>query len=157
MVNVDLDTVPQKSLAATVIVELEVFSKSIHIYIYIFFFCFKRLMTDRTIMNSTFNKFAHWLETVIPFVIENYQSFSDNQKKNISNMHHVFCGLQVLHNLGIYSEKAILEWEEIEKRKVVPMGDLKPQIVGHIIFCLKSSSYCPIVMGIRKGEKQING
>ena len=114
-------------------------------------------MTDGTIMNSTFNKFAHWLETVIAFVIENYQSFSDNQKENISNMHHVFCGLQVLHNLGIYSEKAIFEGEEIEKRKVVPMGDLKPQIVGHIIFCLKSSSYCPIVMGIRKGEKQING
>ena len=29
-------------------------------------------MTDGTIMNSTFNKFAHWLETVIAFVIENY-------------------------------------------------------------------------------------
>ena len=28
-------------------------------------------------------------------------------------MHHVFCGLHVLHNLGIYSEKALLEWEEI--------------------------------------------
>ena len=40
MVNVDLDTVPQKSLAATVIVELEVFSKSIHIYIYIYIFFF---------------------------------------------------------------------------------------------------------------------
>ena len=40
MVNVDLDTVPQKSLAATVIVELGVFSKSIHIYIYIYIYIF---------------------------------------------------------------------------------------------------------------------
>ena len=71
-------------------------------------------MTDHTIMNSTFlNKFAHWHETIIPFVIENHKSLPDKQKESISNMHHVFCGLQVLHNLSIYSEKAILEWEKI--------------------------------------------
>ena len=92
---------------------------------------------------------------LIPFVTENYQSLPDNQKENISNMHHVFCGLHVLHNLCIHNEKAILEWEKIWNRKVVPMGDLKPQIVGHMIFCLKSPSYCPIVMGIKKVEKLI--
>ena len=43
------------------------------------------------------------------------------------------------------------------KRKVVPMGDLRPQIVGHIIFYLRSPSYCPIAMEIRKVEKLING
>ena len=116
-------------------------------------------MTDRSVMNSTFlNKSAHWRETVIPFVIENYQSLPDKQKENISNMHHVFCGLHVLHNLRIYSEKAILEWEKIVEEEVnIPMGDLKSQIVGHMIFCLKSPSYCPIVMGIIKVEMLING
>ena len=28
-------------------------------------------------------------------------------------MHHVFCGLHVIHNLGKYAEKAIYEWEKI--------------------------------------------
>ena len=72
-------------------------------------------------------------------------------------MHHVFCGLHVLHNLGIYSKKAILEWEKIVEEEGSSMEDLKPQIVGHMIFCLKSRSYCPIVMQIRKIEKLTNG
>ena len=77
-------------------------------------FSFKGFMTDHTIMNSIFfNKFAHWRETIIPFVIETYESLRDKQKGNISSMHHVFCGLHVHHDLGIYSEKAILEWEKI--------------------------------------------
>ena len=83
-------------------------------------------MTDRSVMNSTFlNKSAHWRETVIPFVIENYQSLPDKQKENISNMHHVFCGLHVLHNLRIYSEKAILEWEKIVEEEVNSHGGFK--------------------------------
>ena len=47
--------------------------------------------------------------------------------------------------------------KKLWKRKVVPMEDLRPQIVGHMIFCLKSRSYCPIVMQIRKIEKLTNG
>ena len=42
-------------------------------------FSFKGLITDLTIMNSTFFiKFAHWCETIIPFVIENYESLPEN-------------------------------------------------------------------------------
>ena len=68
-------------------------------------FSFKGLMSDHTIMNSTsFNKFANWHETIILFVIENYESLPDNQKENTSSMHHIFCGLHVLHNL---------EWEKL--------------------------------------------
>ena len=37
------------------------------------------------------------------------------------------------------------------------MKDLELQIVGHMIFYSKFSSYCPIVIGIRKVEKLING
>ena len=39
------------------------------------------------------------------------------------------------------------------KRKVVPMGDLRPQIVGHMIFSLKSPSYCPYSHGDQKSRK----
>ena len=49
----------------------------------------------------------------------------DNQKENINNMHHVFRGLHVLHNLGIYSEKTILEWEKIMEEEGSSHGGLK--------------------------------
>ena len=35
------------------------------------------------------------------------------EKGKISNMHQVFCGLHVIHNLGTYAEKPIYEWEKI--------------------------------------------
>lgn len=72
------------------------------------------MMADCTIVNSTFlNILAHVHERIIPFVIENYESFPDNQKKNKSHMHHVFCGLYVLLNLGIYGEKTTLECDKV--------------------------------------------
>ena len=40
-------------------------------------------------------------------------------------MHHVFCGLHVLHNLGIYSKKAILEWEKIVEEEGSSYGGFK--------------------------------
>ena len=71
-------------------------------------------MTDRTVLNSTFQiKFQNWRERVLPLVVENYNEISENEKKKISTVHHVFCGLHVIHNLGIYAEKALLKWEKI--------------------------------------------
>ena len=77
-------------------------------------FSFKTLMTDRTIMNSTFfGQFEHWRRVVLPFVVENYDALPDKEKEKISRMHHVFCGLHEVHNMGIYAEQALLEWEKI--------------------------------------------
>ena len=71
-------------------------------------------MTDRTIMNSSFfKKFQHWREQIIPFVVENFNMLPNTEREKINNMHHVFCGLHVIHNLGTYVEKAIYEWEKI--------------------------------------------
>ena len=65
-------------------------------------------------MNSSFfNKFKHWREEIIPFLVKNFNMFLNPEKEKISNMHHVFCGLHVIHNLGTYAEKAIYEWEKI--------------------------------------------
>ena len=64
-------------------------------------------------MNSSFfYKFQHWREEIIPFVVENFSMLPNTEKKKkkkISNMHHVFCGLHVIHNLGKYTEQAIYE------------------------------------------------
>ncbi|XP_065673357.1 uncharacterized protein LOC136090527 [Hydra vulgaris] len=81
-------------------------------------FSFKSLMTDRTIVNSSFFKqFKHWREAILPFVVENYDRLPLNEKLKISQMHHVFCGLHVIHNLGIYAEKAIIEWEKVVEQE----------------------------------------
>ena len=62
------------------------------------FFClFKGLMTDRTIMNSSFfKKFQHWREVIIPFDVENFSMLPNAEKEKISNMHHVFCGFSYI-------------------------------------------------------------
>ena len=62
------------------------------------FFClFKGLMTDRTIMNSSFfKKFQHWREVIIPFDVENFSVLANAEKEKISNMHHVFCGFSYI-------------------------------------------------------------
>ena len=40
-------------------------------------------------------------------------------------MHHVFCAVHVLHNLGIYCEKAILEWKQIVEEEGSSHGGFK--------------------------------
>ncbi|XP_065673154.1 uncharacterized protein LOC136090437 [Hydra vulgaris] len=48
-------------------------------------FSFKSLMTDRTIVNSSFfNQFKHWREAILPFVVENYDRLPLNEKLKIS-------------------------------------------------------------------------
>nr|XP_047132169.1 uncharacterized protein LOC124811083 isoform X1 [Hydra vulgaris] len=88
-------------------------------------FSFKSLMTDRTIVNSSFfHQFKHWREAILPFVVENYDQLPLNEKLKISQMHHVFCGLHVIHNLGIYAEKAI-EWEKVVEQEGSIHGGFK--------------------------------
>ena len=75
---------------------------------------FKGLMTDRCAVNGCFfDEFKKWRTEIIPFVVKNYDSMPQNEKETITRMHHVFCGLHVLHNMGLYAEKAIKEWEKV--------------------------------------------
>ena len=68
-------------------------------------------------------------------MIENYKSLPNNQKEITSNMQHVFCGLHALHNLGIYSEKAILEWEKVVEEEGSFHGGFKNTNSGiHIAY-----------------------
>jgi len=40
-------------------------------------------------------------------------------------MHHVFCGLHVVHNMSIYAEKALIEWEKVVQQEGVAHGEFK--------------------------------
>ena len=59
-----------------------------------------------------FKKKCHWREECLPFVVQNYNVLPDDEKEKKSNIHHVFCGLHVLHNLCIYAEKPLIDWEK---------------------------------------------
>ena len=87
---------------------------------------FKCLMTDRCSVNSSFfEEFQKWRKEILPFVVENYDSLPEKERESISSMHHVFCALHVIHNLGIYAEKAIKEWEKIVSEDSNTQGGFK--------------------------------
>ena len=87
---------------------------------------FKCLMTDRCTVNSSFfEELKKWRDEIIPFVIENYASLPDKEKESITRMHHVFCALHVIHNLGLYAETAVKEWEKIVSDENNTQGGFK--------------------------------
>ena len=62
---------------------------------------------------------------MLPFVVENYNEIPDKAKEKITTVHHVFCGLHVVHNLGLYAEKALLEWEKMVEEEGNVHGGFK--------------------------------
>ena len=87
---------------------------------------FKALMTDHTIMNSAFLKtFSHWREECLLFVVQNYNILPDDEQEMISNIHHVFCRLHVLHNLGKKKKKSLIDWEKIVEEERTIHGSFK--------------------------------
>ena len=102
---------------------------------------FKALMTDRTIMNSAFfKKLCHWREEYLPLVVQNYNILPDDEKENISNIHHVFCGLHVLYNLDIYEEKSLIDWEKIVEEGGTTHGSFKNSSNSRIFDLLYETS-----------------
>ena len=80
-------------------------------------------MTDRTVVNKTFfQQFQHWRKEILPFVVENYNDLPDDEIAKISEMHHVFCGLHVIHNLGRYAENVLVEWEKVVEEEGTAHG-----------------------------------
>lgn len=76
-------------------------------------FTFQKLMTDQTIPTM----FQQWREEIIPFVVKNISLLHHAEKEKISKVHHVFCGLHVIHNFKAYVEKATYEKEKIIKEQ----------------------------------------
>eukprot|EP00794_Sanderia_malayensis_P002877 gene2877-3328_t len=74
----------------------------------------KNLMTDRVVTNKSFcSQLKQWREKALPHVIKNYNELSDEEKKKLATINHVFCGLHVIHNLGIYAETAMREFVKL--------------------------------------------
>ena len=74
----------------------------------------KNLMTDRVVTNKSFcSQLKQWREKALPHVIKNYNELSDEEKKKLATINHVFCGLHVIHNLGIYAEAAMREFVKL--------------------------------------------
>ena len=60
-----------------------------------------------------FNRFQHWTEEIILFVVKSISMLPHAEKKTNSNRHHVYYGLHVIPNFTTYAEKATYEWEKI--------------------------------------------
>ena len=71
-------------------------------------------------------------EEIIPVVVEKFNMLPNSEKEN-SNMDHVFYGLHVIHNLGVYAKKQFLSWEMITEEQ----GNMH----GGFIVTQKSQTY----------------
>ena len=71
-------------------------------------------MTDKCATNASFvEQLKSWTNEVLPTVIDNFDDLSDEEKVKLTRLNHLFCSIHVVHNLGIYSETAVKEWEKI--------------------------------------------
>ena len=61
----------------------------------------------------------------MPFIVQNYDELPEKEKGMISQIHHVFCGLHVVHNLGIYAESALKKGEKIVVKEGTTHGGFK--------------------------------
>ena len=74
----------------------------------------KNIMTGRVVTNkSFFTQLQKWRSEVIPVVVRDFEQLPDDSKEKLTRMNHLFCGLHVLHNLGIYAETAMKEFVKI--------------------------------------------
>ena len=74
----------------------------------------KNVMTDRHIVNSSLvEQLSSWRKEMLPLVIENYNDLPICEQEKFAKMNHVFCGLHVIHNLGVAAESAVKEWVKI--------------------------------------------
>ena len=77
-------------------------------------FSIKNIMTDRAITNKTFvDHLSSWRSDILPFVIEKFDDLPDDEKAKFTRMNHLFCGLHMVHNMGLYAETAMREWLKI--------------------------------------------
>ena len=77
-------------------------------------FSIKNIMTDRAITNKKFvDHLSSWRSDILPFVIEKFDDLPDHEKAKFTRMNHLFCGLHVVHNMGLYAETAMREWLKI--------------------------------------------
>lgn len=71
----------------------------------------KNVMTDRHVVNRSFvDQLTKWREVVLPLAAENAENLSETERAKLVDINHVFCGLHVVHNMGVQAEAAMKEW-----------------------------------------------
>ena len=77
-------------------------------------FPIKNIMTDRAAPNKTFvEHLSSWRSEILPFVVDKYDELPNEEKIKVTRMNHLFCGLHVVHNMGIYAETGMKEWLKV--------------------------------------------
>ena len=54
-----------------------------------------------------------WRNDILPKVIDNFNDLPDEEKEKLTWINHLFSSIHVVHNLGLYAESAVKEWEKI--------------------------------------------
>ena len=76
--------------------------------------CLKNLQTDWHIVNkSYFTQLTEFRCSMLPAVMADYHNLSAEQLSNIVRMHHTFCGLHAIHNLGSTAKETLKEFESL--------------------------------------------
>ena len=70
-------------------------------------------MSDRAATEVKFNVLLQeYKDSVMPTIVENYESMSDEERKSISHLANFFCGLDALVHIAETAEKALVETEK---------------------------------------------
>ena len=102
------------------------------------------MLTDPHIVNHSFvAQLTKWRQDVLPAVIENYDQLDDDSKEKMARMNHVFCGLRVIHNLGVAAEAAVKQWVEIASLNNIHPGFItKNSRVYNLLYEISNLCIC---------------
>ena len=99
-------------------------------------FTFKGLTTDQTIMHSSsFKKFQHWREEIIPFVVENFSMVPNAMKKKKSATCTTFFVGCMSYITLVHMQRKSNWWVDSGKR----LSRYKTTCMGRLQSCSKSS------------------
>ena len=95
----------------------------------------RNLMSDRCIVQKKFNEILQWYrQSILPDVVDEWKSFSDDEKAKISRMNDLFCGLHYIVGLADQAEGALSKYGIsccMQNLAVQPMEGTAKGSLGH--------------------------
>ena len=74
----------------------------------------KNTMSDRAAVNKAYvRKLGEWREQILPNIVENWGSLSDEAKQEMIEINDLYCGKHLVLNLQEYASTALYEWEKV--------------------------------------------
>ena len=81
----------------------------------------KCTMTDRHIVNHAFNSHLdEYKRNLLPLVVTNYSSMSDDEKAVLEKIHHLYCGMHAVSNMGSVAKEGVKAYEKVVYDQNVP-------------------------------------